>query len=415
MLKILKNLVFHKNFRANPGSSKINLLIELDTFDKGGLQKVVLDSALRFNPDLITVTIVSVNAAGYLAEEAEKCGIKVYALPFLNKKQYYRKIIEERGINLSNSHFSHFGYSILKEYNIPNITFIHNVYAFLSGKPLERFKLDDCNVDLYISVSNNAKRYAVERLGINAAKIITIRNGLILEEHISREKNTFQRSRSEFGLSDSDYVFLNPASYNLHKGHYVMIDAMKKILNVRSDIKILCIGNIIYEPHFHELKDYLQCSGLNEHIIMPGYYPDIESIYPIVDAFLMPSFIEGWSIAMNEAMFYKKPLIMTDTGGAADVIENNDIGILVENEYGDIVNLYSDYLDDMAYNQREFGISEQLSEAMIDFASNREHWKKAGEKGRKKILDHYSLDNIICQYQNVFMKLMGRNTGAINK
>ena len=69
----------------------------------------------------------------------------------------------------------------------------------------------------------------------------------------------------------------------------------------------------------------------------------------------------------------------------------------------------------MAYNQREFGISEQLSEAMIDFASNREHWKKAGEKGRKKILDHYSLDNIICQYQNVFMKLMGRNTGAINK
>ena len=192
-----------------------------------------------------------------------------------------------------------------------------------------------------------------------------------------------------------------------------MIDAMKKILKVRNDIKILCIGNIIYEPHFHELKDYLQYSGLNEHILMPGYFPEIESIYPIVDAFLMPSFIEGWSIAMNEAMYYQKPMILTDTGGACDVIENNDIGILIDNEYGDIVNLHADYLDDMAYNQREFVISEQLSAAMINFASKREFWKEAGKKGKEKIIEQYNFDNIISQYQNVFIKLMGRKIEVI--
>jgi glycosyltransferase involved in cell wall biosynthesis len=398
-----------KPIKLYSAGDKINLLIELDTFDKGGLQKVVLDSALRFNPDLFNVTIVSVNGAGYLAGVAEKNGIKVYALPKLNKKQTYENILKDENINLSNSHFSHFGYPILKKYGIPNVTFIHNVYAFLRGKALDQLKEDDIYVDQYISVSNKATRYAVEKLGVNATKVMTIPNGLILEEHFEKEKNSVPMTRAELGLSESDYVFLNPASYNLHKGHYVMIDAMKQILKVRNDIKILCIGNVVYEPHFNELVAYLKNSGLDKYILLPGYFPNVESIYPIVDAFLMPSFIEGWSIAMNEAMFYKKPLIMTDTGGASDVIENNDIGILIENEYGDITNLYSEYLDDMAYIQKDFKIAGKLADAMIEFANNKAYWKNAGEKGRDKIISQYNFDDVVKKYEDTYIKLLGLN------
>jgi glycosyltransferase involved in cell wall biosynthesis len=238
---------------------------------------------------------------------------------------------------------------------------------------------------------------------------MTIPNGLILEEHFEKEKNSVPMTRAELGLSESDYVFLNPASYNLHKGHYVMIDAMKQILKVRNDIKILCIGNVVYEPHFNELVAYLKNSGLDKYILLPGYFPNVESIYPIVDAFLMPSFIEGWSIAMNEAMFYKKPLIMTDTGGASDVIENNDIGILIENEYGDITNLYSEYLDDMAYIQKDFKIAGKLADAMIEFANNKAYWKNAGEKGRDKIISQYNFDDVVKKYEDTYIKLLGLN------
>jgi glycosyltransferase involved in cell wall biosynthesis len=411
MIDNLKNFLtsIFSNKQANKCSfsEKINLLIELDTFDKGGLQKVVLDSALRFNPNLFDVTIVSINGTGYLANLAKNRGVRVYGLPVFNKNKYYEKIVKNRKINLSNSHFSQFGYSILKKNRIPNVTFIHNVYAFLTGDALLKFQKNDQNVDLYISVSNKATQYAVEKLKINENKIKTIPNGLIVDEHLEREKNAVALSRSEFGFSESDYVFLNPASYNLHKGHYVMIDAMKKVLKYRKDIKILCIGNIVYKPHYIELTDYLNRTGLNKYIQMPGYFPNIENIYPIVDAFLMPSFIEGWSIAMNEAMFYKKPMIMTDTGGASEVINNNDIGIIVENEYGEITNLYSEYLDEMAYNWREFQISEQLASAMNEFASNKSYWKKAGENGRKKILNEYNFDYIIKKYEDTYKKMLG--------
>jgi len=118
---------------------------------------------------------------------------------------------------------------------------------------------------------------------------------------------------------------------------------------------------------------------------------------------------------MNEAMYYKKPLIMTDTGGAADVIEDSDIGILIENEYGDTVDLHAEYLDNMAYNQREYKIAEQLSVAILEFASNKEYWKDAGKKGRKKIIDHYNFDSVVNQYQEVFMELLDKRVELAGK
>ena len=406
MYKFFKKFLVSLKIKEIPKNNKINLLIELDTFDKGGLQKVVLDSAVRFNPDVFNITIISINQTGYLAEIARQKGIEVYELPALNKTHYYEKILKERRINLSNSHFSHFGYSILKKNKIPNVTFIHNVYAFLAGEALDRFIEDDKYVDIYISVSNKCTEYAVQRLGIEASKIRTIPNGLIIEEHTDRKKKAKALLREDFGLSDKDYVFINPASYNLHKAHYLMIDAMKKILKVRTDIKILCVGNVVYEPHYKELSSYLKETGLNEYILLPGYYPNIEDIYPIVDAFLMPSFIEGWSIAMNEAMFYGKPLLMTNTGGAADVIENEDIGLLIENEYGDTGNLHSKYLDEMAYTQKEYNVSDQLAAGMINFASNKEYWMNCGKKGRDKIINLYDFDDVVEKYENVYKNLL---------
>lgn len=386
--------------------SKINLLIELDSFDKGGLQKVILDSALLFNKSKYTVTIVSIGHAGYLSEIAKKKGLFVCALENKNKERMYNRIIQERKINLSCSHFSSFGYPILKKNNIPNITFIHNVYAFLCGEALKDFIENDKYVDFYISVSKNATRYANERLGIASEKIITVPNGLIVEEHEERRNNSVPISKKDYGILPEDYLFLNVASYNLHKGHYLMADAMKKVLKKRNDIKIICIGNVICPPHINELREYLRDSGLDNHIIIPGYFSNIESFYVATDAFILPSFIEGWSIAMNEAMFYEKPMILTDTGASAEVIENNDIGILLPNEYGDIIELNSEKLDDIAYNQRNYNTSGLLAEAMIEFADNKSKWKEAGKKGKKKILTNYNFNDIVNKYESIFQKIV---------
>ena len=386
---------------------KINLLIEVNSFDKGGLEKVVLDMVLRLRSSGYHVIIVCMGKAGVLKEKASMQGIPVYLLGHNYRKSEYREIIEKEKINITNSHFSYAGYEIFQEYNIPNVTFIHNVYAFLSSDQLQEIKKNDHHVNIYISVSKNATRYAIQKLGLSRDKIVTIPNGLILDEHQKREKNAPLVLREAFGIDETDYLFLNVASYNLHKGHYLMADAMKKILSRQvRDIKILCIGNTIFKPHVDAFKTYVHEQGLEEHLLLPGYFQYVESFYKIADAFILPSFIEGWSIAMNEAMYYEKPMILSDTGASKEVIQKGHVGIVVENEYGDIINLDVDTLDHLAYYQREFYTSGKLADAMITFSNNRAYWKNAGKKGRQIIKRHFDFDLIIKQYIRVFNGLV---------
>lgn len=387
---------------------EINALIEVSAFDKGGLEKVVLDSAILLRELGVRPLIVSCRPAGHLAEVAKAADVEVVSLPQTNTLEAYRALVSGRRIDIAMSHFSRLGYPIFRQRGIPNVTFIHNVYAMLDTAGVAAFQADDAYVDRYISVSRKATEFAVGPLGIDAAKIDTIPNGLIIEEHLRREAEAVPADRSQFGLSDDDYVFLNVASYNLHKGHYLMADAMSLILHLRSDIKVLCVGNVIYPPHIEELTRFLGEAGLSRHILMPGYIDDVTPLHQMADAFLLPSFLEGWSIAMNEAMFNGKPMILSDTGGSREVIEDNDIGLIVANEYGEVTNLNSARLDELAYSRRKYATAPRLARAMLEFADNREHWSKAGQRGREKILEKYRFERIIGQYVSVLKDVLKR-------
>jgi glycosyltransferase involved in cell wall biosynthesis len=400
-------------FRKSPPprtDGRLGVLIELASFDKGGLEKVVLDSAIAFDRSRFDVTIVTPGKVGHLGEVARNAGLRVIGLPARNPLPAYERLLKELHIDVAMSHFSHTGYELFARHRIPNITFIHNVYAFFSKEQADAFERNDQYVDCYISVSQNATRFAVQNLGVDAQKVVTVPNGLIISEHEARDKKPVKLTRAELGLADTDYVFANIASYNLHKAHYVMADAMRHLLERRRDVKILCVGNVVYPPHVEALRNYLVEHGLEQHILMPGYFPDVEDVHRVADAFLLPSFIEGWSIAMNEAMFYQKPMILTDTGASAEVIEDNDIGILVPNEYGDTPNLNSKLLDELAYAPRSYAIAPTLADAMDNMATNRDAWRERAIAGRQKIYERFDFSNIVKRYEEIIETVVKQNS-----
>lgn len=386
--------------------SFLTIVIEVGSFDKGGLEKVVLDSAISFKQRGIEPIIVSVGLVGHLGTVAASHGVEVLQLPIAGRAIFYRALLKIREVKLAMSHFSRVGYQIFRDLGIPNITFIHNVYAMLAGDALSNFKADDHLVGTYISVSPKATRYASNKLGVDPAKIVTIPNGLILREHEHRALAE-PADRGRLGLKLGDYVFLNVASYNLHKGHYLMAQAMDIVRRQRSDIKLVCVGNEIYPPHVQQLRDHLKNKGLESTMTLPGFYADVAPFLKMSDAFVLPSFIEGWSIAMNEAMFYEKPLILSDTGGASEVIENEDIGIVIDNEYGDVINLDAETLDELAYTPKDYLTAPDLANAMLRFANDPKKWAAAGRLGRAKVVARYDFSDVVDRYIDVIHQTVG--------
>lgn len=393
---------------SNVGSFKhkrrLTVAIEVSSFDKGGLEKVVLDSTMAFKERGIQAIIVSAGHVGHLGTVAAAHGVEVLQLPATGREIFYRALLKVREVNLAMSHFSRVGYKSFRDLGIPNVTFIHNVYAMLTGDALKNFKTDDHLVGMYISVSPKATRYATEKLGVDQKKIVTIPNGLIIREHEARALSAVPAERGRFGLKASDYVFLNVASYNLHKGHYLMAQAMEIVRRERSDIKLVCIGNEIYPPHVQQLKDHLKAKGLEGSMILAGFYADVAPFYKMADAFVLPSFIEGWSIAMNEAMFYAKPMILSDTGGASEVVENEDIGLVLDNEYGDVINLDSEMLDELAYSPRDYSTALNLANAMLRFVSDPLKWAEAGRLGHSKVVTRYDFSDVVARYIDIMQQ-----------
>lgn len=393
-------------------SRPFRVAIELSAFDRGGLEKVVLDCAIDFKRCGVDPLIISCGKVGHLANVALQHGIETIELPELDRENFYEHLLRERPVDIAMSHFSNVGYRVFRNLGIPNITYIHNVYAMLRDEALDNFIANDLFVDRYISVSQLATDYAVGKLGITQDKIETIPNGLIFDEHQHRYETSPAINRADFGIAEDDYLFLNVASYNLHKAHYLMAHAMRLILKKRSDIKILCVGNTIYPPHIDQLRADLTNWGLEKHMLMPGYFEDVASFHKASDAFLLPSLIEGWSIAMNEAMFYEKPMILSRTGGAPQVIENKDTGLLIPNEYGDITNLDSYVLDAIGYDRRDYQTAPYLANAMTNFADNREHWRGRGRFARKKVLERYNFSDVVQRYIKICLEVIEKSRNS---
>ena len=386
-----------------PGQDALRVVIELREFDRGGLEKVVLDTARNFDRSRIAPLIVSVGPPGALAEQARRAGLRVESLPRRQPQRAYADLLDSWRPSLAVAHFSSSGYDLFAERRIPTVAVIHNVYAFLDEPQRRRLLADDAKVAHYISVSPNATRYATERLGLAGDKISTIPNGLDVGEYDRRRAAAQPVDRALLGIAPGDYVFLNVASYNLHKGHHLMAAAMRLLLARRRDIRIVCVGNTVVPAHLQALRARLAAEGLDRHMLLPGYARRVEDYFAMADAFLLPSFIEGWSIAMNEAMAFGKPLLLTDTGGAAEVIEHDDIGILLPNEYGPATALDSASLDNLAYRGREFRVAAALAAAMEHFADRRVQWAAAGARGADKLRARYDLCATVRQHEAVML------------
>jgi glycosyltransferase involved in cell wall biosynthesis len=107
------------------------------------------------------------------------------------------------------------------------------------------------------------------------------------------------------------------------KGIITLLEAAK---NIPQEINLLIVGN---GPEEKTVLDY-ESSYDNIHYL--GYQPKEKTIPLIRGSILLiqPSFAEGISGTLLEAMACKIPIVATNVGGNKELLGNNNAGILIE-------------------------------------------------------------------------------------
>lgn len=152
------------------------------------------------------------------------------------------------------------------------------------------------------------------------------------------------KKRNELQVPEDAFVILSVGELNKNKNHEVIIKAISKTLN--KDIIYIICGQGILKDYLNKLVDDL---SLSNQVKLLGFRDDVSEIYLAADLFAFPSYREGLSVSLMEAMSSGLPVICSNIRGNTDLIDEGNGGFLLK---PNDINGFATAIDKIAKNTK---------------------------------------------------------------
>lgn len=231
---------------------------------------------------------------------------------------------------------------------------------------------------MIIAIAKQLVPRALE-LGAPQSKIKVIPHGIDPIEY--SPNNDGSKIRAKFGIEEDDKVIGFVGRLVPLKGVKYLLDAIKMINKKIDNVKVLIVGD---GPQKRELEALVR-KNLKQNVIFTGFISkeNLPHVYPAFDIFTLPSLTEGLSNTLLEAMACGKPIITTFVGGNSELVEHGKTGLLVQPKS-----------------------SEELAEKILDLLIDSNKRVQMGQRGRDKILKHYTWEKIVPMYKRVYEQIL---------
>lgn len=176
--------------------------------------------------------------------------------------------------------------------------------------PIEKF----CSRFTDVLITINKEDYNFARKHMKAGRIEYIPGIGVDTEKFQLRNFDKKKKREELGVADDDVMVLSVGELNQNKNQEVVIKAIAGLKNPKIHYFIAGKGN--QKSYLTELASDL---GVNLHLL--GYRTDIIELLNTADFFAFPSFREGLSVALMEAMAAGLPCVASEIRGNVDLID----------------------------------------------------------------------------------------------
>ena len=105
-----------------------------------------------------------------------------------------------------------------------------------------------------------------------------------------------------------------------------LLKAFKLACNVQSNLKLHIVGSGPEQQNLEMLVNELQIA---DKVVFKGFQTEVIPFLLEADYYVLPSYSEGFSIALVEAMQAGLVCIATNVGGPAEIITENITGMLI--------------------------------------------------------------------------------------
>ena len=177
-------------------------------------------------------------------------------------------------------------------------------------------------------------------------------------------------------------IFLMIGRIRWDKGYKEFRDAAKFIISKYPYTEFQLLGYFDGQPEMVN-KEIVLNDIKNKYFNFLGFHEDTTSIMCKADCIVLPSYHEGLSRVLMEALAVGKPIITTDIPGCKETVDNNENGFLVK-------------VQD----------SESLINAMETFLLlSQEQRTEMGKKSRLKAVNEFDVKFVINKYRDLINEL----------
>ena len=178
------------------------------------------------------------------------------------------------------------------------------------------------------SVSDSLRRLLQDH-GIRSDRIRVVGNGVDLSKfrRVPRES-----ARAELGIPSHCPVLISVGGLVERKGFHRVIDRLPQLLTRWPELRYLIVGGPSPEGDMSgALQEQVKRLGLERHVVFMGPLPSERLHVPLsaADVFVLATSNEGWANVFLEAMACGLPVVTTDVGGNAEVVNSPALGLVV--------------------------------------------------------------------------------------
>lgn len=368
-------------------SNKIKILHV--TFDMaiGGTEQVIRQLVENTDRERYEVSILCIdNHIGEIGQQLKKDGIAVFQLKRLPQFDFelvkaLRRLCHEKEIDILHCHqYTPYFYGVLAAIRTDmKVIFTEHGRFYPDRSSWKRKLLNPLLVkltDQVTSISKATKEALIRFESIPEHRIQVIYNGIA---DLSQKKFVAEPLNKELGIDDNSLILGTISRLDPIKNHKMMISAFKEIQTHHANTRLLIVGD---GPLRHELEQQCQELGLENQVIFTGFKVEPQKYLSLMDIFLLPSFSEGTSMTLLEAMSFSKPCVVTDVGGNPEIVVDRLNGLVIPNDDKD-----------------------KLVAACLDLIENTSEQKQLGVNGRKRFDEHFTVQKMMLQFDSLYASL----------
>jgi glycosyltransferase involved in cell wall biosynthesis len=178
--------------------------------------------------------------------------------------------------------------------------------------------------DEVIVPSHAAKRYLVAEEGIDGAHVNVVHLGF--DADALRSSDAEGRAvRRSLGIEDGAFVAGCVARFSPNKGHRFLFEALARLAADRPDARLILVGQGDSAPY----REQARAAGVADRTLFLGERRDVPACLRAMDVVVLPSLSESFNQVIIEALAAERPLLVTDVGGAREVVTDGANGLIV--------------------------------------------------------------------------------------